>query len=440
MVNKKPLILIALFLSVSFAYGAISSGDAINFVKSENHFLYENEESHIARITHDEINYWVIRVYLEESPTTFLPVKATAKELVLNKPTNRELFKTADLLWEFTNLKNTYSAQNREWVINSSISNSFQKLGRFLSDEIFDLETIDSDLEDTDASAHINSMNSMLVSMALKVTSISQEIDEALALESLFVLEPDTSQREQLKEEFEDVFSLLDNLDSEAIDYRAKISELKQIIANSDLEAQNKSTLITMADPPQEFNSIGNYNQSAIGLSDSIDAIYAAISSRIDSLLDEFEKRIKRNQAYEILYEENSSLRTRTDGDFITLRSAADYILGEENKPYWKNKTRLKKLEDNWRKARNYFNENNYDSAIEYGNKAIDDVVIIYKDGVIDIEQPPIIPTELIMQIVIILIILLISIYAWNKREKIKGLIKWTEPGEVEIGEWQEEI
>lgn len=441
--NNKIALLIAVLSIATFVY-AISAGDAVNFVTEENHFLYPTEdfEQPIVQITHNEEGYWVIPVLSVDNPVTFFAVKVDTKELESSRVKNRELFKTAYILREFLESKQAVSADPQlDWIITSSYSRVFSNLGRFLSDEIFELNTIDTEMNDPTVSNDISNLNRMLVSMSLKCTSVSTEMDGALLFESSFTSSPNTNQTENLREEYSDVFSILYDLEEEALSYRTEIDKLKQSISTSDLDASTKTHLINLADPPENFNNIGNYVLDAVQLEEAIDAVYSNAQADIDSFLDEYENRLERSDAYEVLYGENDFLSNKTDGSFTILKSARDYILNKDNRQYWKNQSKVNSLESNWNRAERYFNERNYVDTVEYANKAINDVVDVYKGGLIDTEPEPLLSTELIIQIVILLIALLVLIYIWNNREKIVRIIKPEEiEKEVEIDAFSREI
>ncbi|AJF59600.1 MAG: hypothetical protein QT03_C0001G0090 [archaeon GW2011_AR10] len=440
--TKKTLFLAVLLLFFPIYANSISANNAVSFVTQENHFLFEDEDYQlpVVEITHEGKKYWVIPILSGNTLVTFFPVKSEAKELSLSKPLNRQLFKTADTLRSLSVEKERISKnQQVDWLFASNYVLIFEELSRGLENEIFEMNIIESTLNNADVSSQVNRMNSSLSAMSLKSGGLTQSITEAIAAEAAFASAPDALSAAKLKDEFDDAFEELFSLNADALSYRDEIQKLKQLISVSDADAATKDYLVSLADPPAEFNNIGRYVTNALSLQQAINGMYANVDSRADSLLAEFESRVERDKAFRLLYSENTSISRRTEGEFSSLQQIVNFILDENNRPYWKNKELISAMESKWSQAVRNFNERNYALAETFAEKAADDAVAIFNQGFIEAAQPPLLPQELIFQLVIALLALLAILYLYNNRGKIIKFVKQgSEEEEVELSAWKD--
>ncbi|HIH08759.1 MAG TPA: hypothetical protein HA237_05330 [Candidatus Diapherotrites archaeon] len=440
--TKKTLFLAVLLLFFPIYANSISANNAVSFVTQENHFLFEDEDYQlpVVEITHEGKKYWVIPILSGNTLVTFFPVKSEAKELSLSKPLNRQLFKTADTLRSLSVEKERISKnQQVDWLFASNYVLIFEELSRGLENEIFEMNIIESTLNNADVSSQVNRMNSSLSTMSLKSGGLTQSITEAIAAEAAFASAPDALSAAKLKDEFDDAFEELFSLNADALSYRDEIQKLKQLISVSDADAATKDYLVSLADPPAEFNNIGRYVTNALSLQQAINGMYANVDSRADSLLAEFESRVERDKAFRLLYSENTSISRRTEGEFSSLQQIVNFILDENNRPYWKNKELISAMESKWSQAVRNFNERNYALAETFAEKAADDAVAIFNQGFIEAAQPPLLPQELIFQLVIALLALLAILYLYNNRGKIIKFVKQgSEEEEVELSAWKD--
>jgi len=432
------LILVLIFLAFPVVAG-MSSNEAARFVGDQHYYLYENEtvEEPIVQIKDGDNGYWVVPIISGEIPSTFFALNSSSGELQDNRATNSKLFRSADLLREYLSDKKKAGSNSQfNWSITLGNARIFDSLSRFLADEQFELNTIDIAMDDSGISLDIAGLNSKLASMSEKCAKISAGINTALAFETQFTTDPDTSEYNSLKNEFNSPLDLIIDLDDEAIEYVSAIGQLKQQISVSDLEADQKSYLIDLASPPENFNEIGNYALDATQLSQTLESLYSRVSSRNDSLLDEFNTRIAKDAAFNAINLDNERLVENTDGDIRNLKGAVQVILSEDNKPYWKNRSKLQKFEEEWRNTETYYKNGKYDLAQSSADKAITHAISVYKDGFHDSDQDPIITLETVLPIIVGLAILLIIIFAYRNRGSIMGTLQ-SKDEEVEIPGWE---
>ena len=419
---------------------AISANDAVGYVVRDGHYLLtgETHQVPISPTTYDSKKYWVIPVVSGEDIITYFPVKNEKAELQTHRPTNRELFKTADILREFNVEKEKISkSQTTDWFFTNFYVLVFNELSTDFSNEIFELNIIDTTLNDKEVSAQISKIKPLATAISQKSNDISQKINAAAMAESDFFSAPTPEKADSLQNSFNDVFDSILELNSLALDYRDRVTPLKQAISVLDADAAAKEHTIKLSSPPTSFNNIGKYATSSIELSQGIKAIYSNVSSRSDALLNEFESRIKRNDAFDVLYGENEKLKSATNSEIVQIQKGVETILSEDNRPYWKNQELIKTLDSKWSQAQRAFNSRDYDSSILLAGKVIDDIVAIYNQGFTETQPKPIISQDLLFQLIVGLVVLLALLFIYSRRDKIINFGKETEQ-EVEINAWKE--
>ncbi|MFH1224283.1 MAG: hypothetical protein V1676_00585 [Candidatus Diapherotrites archaeon] len=424
--NARFFAVFALLMLAGFAYSAISLGDAVNFVSAENHFLYTGEtlEQLDVPIKYAGNEYWLMPAISGNAPATYFAVKTKAKELETNKPANRALFECADTLREFLKERQRFSNNPQaHWLITSTYANTFETLGRLLGDEVYEMTTIATEMNSAAVDSEATVLIAKLRIMSDKCSEISAKINEARAVEAEFTTQPDTTKTGELAAKFGDVFTPVYELEDSALTYMAELDKLKHLIATSNADSETKTYLLKLASPPENFNNVGNYSQYASEHEQAMDAITAKVSGRIDLLLDQFDARLEMNKTWRELYGEDETVYAKTGQNFRTLKDAAQEMLSKDNKPYWMDQARLKKLEDNWSKAEKFFGERNYGVAINYAQKAKQDVAAVYGEGYVGIEPEPLISQETIFQIVAVLVVLLAVLYAISKRDRIMDML-----------------
>ncbi len=437
--NNKLLLLVVLCFLVLFGaqVQAISATGAINYVAMQNHFLYQDEkyEQPNVKVNYGGKLYWVIPVTLNDELVVLFAIEEQEGTLAEDKGVNRHLFRTSAVLRDYTDMKKTISLRSDiRWLITTEFSRIFSDLGNSLQGEVSDLGIIKTAVSDSGINSKTNSMSSKLVSMSLKCNTISAAINEALAFEAEFFSEASAEEYEELKDKLNTVFNMIADLDNDAKDYKDDVNDLWQMISVQDeLSSQDKSFLIDKARPDEEFNKIGGYVITALQLESSIEAVYTNTQKNIDSYLDEFDQRLKMNEAYSLIYEDNESLANKTNNAFSDLEEAANYILDEERSSLWKDLDSLSRFSSYWEKTEDYFNKRDYENALEYGNKAIKEAATVYNNGFYSDDTEPIFTEELIFNLIVLLVIAIIILYSVNNKEEILAFLKGDKNKEDEL-------
>jgi len=437
MQRNKTLVLSALLAFICLfgpVYAAVSSGEAVKLITEENRFLLDNEEAKQPnyKFLHHGKPYWVIPVVVEEDPVAYFAVSASEKELVTDGLTNRALFKASDFLREFLREKERASKNTQvTWLVTSKYARVFDSLSRLIADEVFELNTIATTADDPKISSMASTQKSSLGIMSDLAEEISASIDEATSFESEFTTTPDTAKVEEFQKKFAAVFGALFQLEDKALDYRSKIAELKRLISLSEAEPDAKSYMIKLADPPENFNEIGNLALSGKELQEVMDKLGTRVDARLDGFVNEFTQRLERNKAYTYLYGANPEVPKAMAG-YSDLRSAALFILKPENKSAWLDQAGLNRLDDSWRNAENSYKKADYAKALIYGADSLKYAKQVLGKGVVKIEDKPLFSDQLLQQLVLGLGGLLILIFLFKNRGKLGGLLS---PGQAEDGE-----
>ncbi len=423
--KKTILVVFAVLFFSGFAV-AVSGNEAVHFVVQEKNFLYEGEkfEQPIVPISHENEKFWVIPILSGSSIVTFFPVKEAAKQLSASRPVNRSVFETADVLRELSLEKQKISSSSVQWIFTPSYSLRFVNLSNVFNNEVFQLNTIASSFDSLEAAQHVSKMNSALEGLSLQSKEIASLVLEASSLESDFFAVPDTQKAFNLKEKYLEVTLEISNFNNNALDYRKKVDEFKQFISLSNLDVSDKTQFISLADPPQEFNAVGNYVIDALELSQSIESVYNRVHTRSDILLNEFELRLLRQDAFDLVYGQNALIKEKTSGEFSTLPDLVNYILSEENRGKWINSSLVLTVEDRWRETQQYFNQNNYSLAKSFSQKVVADALSVYRQGFVETQAQNTQSNDLIFQVIFGLAVLLVLLLVYNNRSRILSFSK----------------
>ncbi len=236
-----------------------------------------------------------------------------------------------------------------------------------------------------------------------------------------------------MKGAFDSVFGSISGLNSDSVSYRSNVDKLKQQISLADIDVQTKSQLFGILELPQGMQAIGTYNLDATQIKESFGSRLAASSLRMDSILNEMENRLLKNEVYGLLYSENGRLQ-KGSSQFEILSEAQATILSKENRPIWVNQSGVRDLEKDYARATKLYDERNFADAKDSAEKAIDDVIAIEKKGRVLTENPPLFSQDLLFQVAAVLAALLVALYLFNNRGKIRGFIS-PSAGEVDAGE-----
>lgn len=431
LMGKPFLWLFALLLStVAFS---ISGSDAVNLVVNSNHFLYEAETYTPPNITikFEGENYWVVPLTAGSTVVTYFPVDAESGELTASRQVNRGLFQVADNLRSLLLLKSSLKpGSGVEWIFSQKYETIFGEMSLQLSDEVFQLNTVETTLKKEGVEVEVSPLKAQLAKMASDSSLVAKKISVAAKAENDFSTKPSPEGFSETKGYFDDVFSSISSLNDTSLSYKSGLDRLKQQISVANTDAQTKSQLFSILEMPEGLQRLRNYNLDATQIKESINSALLSSSLGIDSLLEEFDKRMLKNEVYDLLYSDNARLKKETG--FSSLQDAKLGILSPEARVSWESQPKVRALEQNHARAVKFYDERNFSQARKFALESIDDAVAVHKAGRKKQVLPPLVSQDFLFQAAGILIALLVILYIVNNRGKIKGLVS-KEPGGVDI-------
>ncbi len=429
----KCALLLAMLMFSALSVSAISGNDAVNFVVSSNHFLYD-EETYLppnVPIMFEGKSYWVVPVVSGNNIVTYFPVEADSGELSISRAVNRGLFETAEQLREMQLLKNSVSSNSGvDWIFTKKYETIFNETSLQLSDEVFQLNTVETTLSSAGLLVNVSGLKSQLVSMSGQASSVSEKINSASAAENSFFISPSAQAFNEMNSSFGGVFSMISALNDSSLSYQSNVDKLKQQISVSDkIDAQTKSQIFGVLEVPQGLQALRNYNLDSTQISESISSVLEAVSLRQDSVLSEFDSRLLKNDVYALLYGENPDLVKGSS--FSSLYSAQAAILAEENRGLWKDQAKVRDLEQNYSRALKLYNEKSFSESKKYAQQAVANAVSVEKQGKNEGLPPEPVSQDFLFQLAAILAVLLVLLYALNNRDKLsKKIFGQREDGE----------
>ncbi|MBN2127293.1 MAG: hypothetical protein JW703_02775 [Candidatus Diapherotrites archaeon] len=414
--KEKILIVIAL-LVLLVSVNAITAFDAVNFVKSENHFLLDGEtiEQPYNPLSVGTTKFWVIPVTSNDLIVTYFVINYDEKSFSDEKIKSREAISTAYFLRELINLRERFSeSQSNEWIVSAKHSTAFNSLKQTISNEIFELNLIQSDMNSSSINSKVTKVQSRLNSMNSQSEKTAKAIDTALQEESDFISNPSKEKKEALESSYENVFTEIKGIMNELTDYSSAVNELKEAISTSG--NVNAAVNIQRANSPNDFLSISGYFNNAQAMETNIDSIDSGITSKADSFIKINEEREKRNHAFTVLYEKDSKIKEDT-GEEYSIKELVETVSNDKND--WNDKTKIPDMKSNWNLAVRYFEQEKYELAEQSALNARKYGLMVYSVGIYVPETPELFTLENTALIVGLLIGLLIIIYVFNNKDKL---------------------
>ena len=255
---------------------AISGNDAVNFVVNSNHFLYEGETYTPPNVSigYGEDTYWVIPITAGKDNVTYFPVDAKTGILSENKADNRGIFTLANNLRELQLIKESITPNSGiEWIFTQKYQTIFSEMSLQISDETYQLNTVETALKKEGITANLSSMKAQLTSMSSASLSISKKIAAGSQAENDFAAKPSAESFDLMENSFDEVFGSIASLNSTFLSYNSARNMLKQQISIADMEASQKAQLSAILDIPPSLQSLGNYNINSAQIGEKLEAL-----------------------------------------------------------------------------------------------------------------------------------------------------------------------
>ena len=431
MKKSLSLIIFALFLASVNAF--ISTDDALRIVSVENSFIREGELTEFnpnVTISFNEKEYWVIGIFKGTTQAGFVAVLDAEIPLIPEeKSINRNLFNVSFVLGNFLKTKKRLTDQ-AQWFFTEKNADDFRTLGRFLQNEKTDLELIKGEVSEKAILNEIAEMRNSLDFLISQSDEISADITRIINFETSFQNNPSGEELTEFISNFtlddketSSVLFKLNKLKEEAIEYDAKVTKLQSLISNTDLDSSKKSQFIAFARAPQQLYALSSYSNVASNNKQSLDSIFNSVDTQVTTFLSNLDTRFEMNNAGKLLFKENESISKASGSENIaSLEQAFQDIIETDKQKYWTDQENVSVLELNFNKAKLDFDRGNFSSSIVFSNQAIDSARKVYSKGLEIPEQEDLL-TPLLQNITIALIALLVLLFLYNNRGRIKGLI-----------------
>ncbi len=416
----KPALVLAFAILLCAAAYSVSSVDAVNFVASSNYFLYDGETYTPPNvpIKYEDKSYWVVPVTSGPDVITYFPIEPESGRLSDSAGVNRGLFAVADNLRELQLLKASLSTgAGADWLFTSNNQRIFSEMAQSLNDNLYQLSTLEATLAQSKIVSDAPQLRASLASMSVQASDVSSKVGAAAAAENAFTTSPSPDALLQMKESFSSAFSALTALNDASLSYQSGLTKLKNQIAVSSLDVQTKAQLEPLLRLPESIPTLRRQAGSVTQLAQALDARYSSSSLRIDSLLSQLAARIAKDRVHRLIYTDNEKLK---DTGFGSLSKAQAAMLAAENRGLWEDQPRLRQLEDDYRRAVDYYDKRQFVEAEKSALAAIDGASAVYRKGRAQGTSVPAgLSQDFLFKAAGALLLLLALLYVFNNRKKV---------------------
>jgi len=414
---KKIAILFSLIMLLSLG-AALSPQEATDFVSKTNNYLIEGEQAQIlpsVTITYRGSDYWVVAAVSRNNPNAFIPINDKKETVATGDIEARKLIETAIVLRNINLLKGdlvlgwhlSISNKNFFFDLSTGFTEMISKaitvkteLGKLSSPEAQELESLADDIIE-----ELNLLNGQSEQLA-------NFIDQGMEFENNFLDDPDTNELADYEDMHLDIFDAISKYKESYNALNLRISNLKQgISALGELTLNDKSALNQTLNLPAQTQRLNSFFGEIDNINESVQGIFSQ-TSRVDTFVSTLDTRIVRNEAWQILFGVDDDILD-ADSRFDTLERAAQSILSEENVDLWVAQDDVEALRVNWTQATSRYNSSKYETAKNSGKDAKKNVLRILEEGIQETSTE--LPQEIIIQAIIILIVIGIGIFLFEK-------------------------
>ncbi len=381
--NQRLLALAFFALALSsFAWSA-SLQSAVSAVAQD--YLNDGEKAEIyppVKISHGGSDYWVVAMLVDGSVSGFAALDSSSLEPEVSQAVNERLFKAAGVMRGFLELKDSAAGQN-QWFFSQANAEFFSNLSRFLDQEREnDLAFVRKSISEKETADLVSEMQSLLSEMSVFSSEIASETREQMGFEASFFREPGTKDLDALKEKSLAPRDSFEKLSGMAFDYESKKTRLKQSLLSSLL---SDPVLLQYADSPPELQAVHQKKTVFLSNAQGISGVFDSASINAINFSESFQSRSERSSAKSEIYADDVAFEENTGRS--SLAEAAEYILLEQNKPYWKNTDAVARFQSNWARALSGFDAGNHAVAREYAVKAKAEAARVIRDGFIEADD-----------------------------------------------------
>ncbi|MFH1239595.1 MAG: hypothetical protein V1672_00050 [Candidatus Diapherotrites archaeon] len=439
MIKRIFFVLILVIFAIP-VYADFSSQDAINHVTGE-YYLDSVEKAIISpevQIKNDKKSYWVVSVTSNNALVDFIPLSVASLDIPVQSITQRNLFKTAYFLREFTKLDEDYSWDSDAWLFTSANSKFMSDTANELSTEKIDLSSVKTELAEYQSlQIDVDSLISKLTLMVATSNTLSNEITSVVESKLDYFNNPDTNATVDLIAEIEDAFDTLENLDTSRKEYEDDLRSFHLDVSQlTQIPLSTRKFITSVSAVPSRFSRINVLAINATQRDEKINEIYNTAVSKTEVYQGNLGTRIKKNNVYNSVYGVDTELSEETG--FTSLSQGVETILHEYNRYLWAEDVKVIELETRWNTLNSYLGTKKYDLSESIIPDIKESVILIYKAGVKEDDE---VDTTLLFYVGAGLLIIIAVIYVIRNRGKFASLMrldeKTDERDEVELDGWQ---
>ncbi|MBI4043379.1 MAG: hypothetical protein HY393_01060 [Candidatus Diapherotrites archaeon] len=427
--GRVVFVFLVFFLEASPGIALLPNG-AEQFVANSN-MLEGEERAHVFNnllVSSSDGKYWVVNIQRGLEVYALIPIKdGPIPSVSLKQNVNKPLLEASYAVQGLADQKSASSSAGLGWLVSLVNSQKFQQLSTILEKESFDLDLIYNEAGvEAEVKSKASALKWSLQGMSLDFASLAEKV-KALSAAELQLLNVEIKSKDALDlgDAYESVFDLVEGVNGKVLEYDSEISVLKNLISKSELDVEQKSYLIQLADPLGSSDTLSSAFAPFSGMASDnrqrLDTVFQSLPGKVSVFLGRLNEKWDRAQAYTALYGDDNSLKDKTP--YVSLQDAVGDILSEAKEGQWKNQGAVNELAENWDRAQKLFNGKKFSEAKLFAEKAKASVLLVVRDGVQAIETPDGFPNvpELAVQVLVGLIVLAILGILFSNRKKIAG-------------------
>gem|GEM_PF-2223422 len=401
------------------------------YVTKQTHLLRENESiDSVQEITLDGKAYYVLQILANKQLAGYLALERFEKKVVSDRLKLKRLFQTMEFVDLYTKFKKKV-ADNPSYVWFVLQSSQIPQIKQALETEKYELQTIADVMKSSDASEKVSNLTLILDQISSELENLKSVELDAVSFESEFLNSIKAGDELKLKDKMLSCYEKLEAIFKSKQQYETQLTLLRLDIANAQhLDIEEKKSLQKASEMPSEFATIDLWYSSAINIhfKENIEnAYYSAVQNSL-SFAEAVAFRIKRDECYRFIYEENDVLRKETNNEFLNLKQAYETIVSEKYYDKWVNQEQLKELKANWSRVNSALEKDDYDGALQYAKKAMNNAISVYRDGWIS-DNDNGINYDLVFKAIFALVLILIGLIGFRYAKR-KGLFFFARSGE----------
>lgn len=436
MAHKSKLAFVTITMLLFVGLALSPEYDPSQYVARQTYLLRENESiNNIYEISLEGKDYYVLQISANKQVVGYIALERYEKKVVTDTIKAKNLMQTAHFLSQYSDFRKKVS-DNPSYVWFVAQSAQIPQIVQAMETEKYELQTVADVMNTSSATEKTSALSRMLDDMMSELNELRVSAMDAVSFESDFLSSPVAGNERKLKEKMIACFDRLELIQDMRKEYASLLTLLRLEIANAqNLTVDEKKSLQKASEMPEEFSKIEQWYLSATSMhfSENLENIFNSAVQNSLSFADGVGIRVKRDSAYRIMFEENETIRNATKNEFLTLKQAYETITKEEYYDKWLNQEELTMLKANWNRANSALAKEDYDGAIAYAKKAIENAIKVYNDGWIKTDDNG--AKEIAYKAIIGLIVLLAAI-VFLRYAKKKGLFYskgGTEYEEVDI-------